>query len=208
MTRINPDFIRVHLWLNYWLTPLARKPPSTAMTSPLTKLAASEARKIAAPASSSTFPKRFIGVRSKNLRRAQRAGEIRVDNVVPVSLGKVECRRALRAARRVHEYVDFAKRADHFIEDVLQRRAIGNVRRQAQRAAPALFDLRGGRFDHVHATRRRHHVRARFRHSFGDGQPDAGRAADDDRDFVVEFETRIAHGQSVYTKIRFNNDPS
>src|SRR5262249_48332466 len=39
-------------------TPLARNPPSTARMWPVTKLAASDARKTAAPASSSTFPNR------------------------------------------------------------------------------------------------------------------------------------------------------
>src|SRR5690606_40585736 len=49
----------------HWLTPLARKPPSTAIVSPLTKLAASDDRKMAAPTSSSSWPKRFIGVRRR-----------------------------------------------------------------------------------------------------------------------------------------------
>src|SRR5262249_24853290 len=49
-------------------TPLARNPPSTMRTSPLTKLAASEERKIAAPTSSSTRPKRPAGVRSSSSR--------------------------------------------------------------------------------------------------------------------------------------------
>src|SRR5215831_19666661 len=53
---------------NHWFTPLARNPPSTTIISPVTKLAASEARKIAAPASSSTFPNRFIGELSSNSR--------------------------------------------------------------------------------------------------------------------------------------------
>src|SRR6266700_2310788 len=50
----------------YWFTPLARKPPSTASTCPVTKLAASEARNTAAPTSSSRFPNRRIGVRTRN----------------------------------------------------------------------------------------------------------------------------------------------
>jgi len=45
------------------LTPLASTPPSTGRTTPVTKLAASEARKTAAPTSSSSSPNRFIGVR-------------------------------------------------------------------------------------------------------------------------------------------------
>jgi len=48
----------------YSFTPLARYPPSTASRVPVTKLAASDARKIAAPISSSNSPKRFIGVRA------------------------------------------------------------------------------------------------------------------------------------------------
>ena len=44
-------------------TPLARKPPSTTSMWPVTKLAASDARNTAAPASSSTRPNRPIGVR-------------------------------------------------------------------------------------------------------------------------------------------------
>src|SRR6185503_12958561 len=52
--------------LHYWFTPLARKPPSTARSVPVTKLAPSEARKTAAPCSSSTRPKRRMGVRSRN----------------------------------------------------------------------------------------------------------------------------------------------
>src|SRR5262250_3063978 len=48
------------------LTPLARKPPSTARTWPVTKLAASDARKTAAPTSSLSFPKRPMGVRVRN----------------------------------------------------------------------------------------------------------------------------------------------
>src|SRR5215217_4609889 len=52
----------------YWLTPLARKPPSTTSTWPVTKLAASDARNTAAPASSSTSPNRFMGVRRRNSR--------------------------------------------------------------------------------------------------------------------------------------------
>ena len=55
---------------SYWLTPLARKPPSTASTWPVTKLAASDARKTAAPPSSSSFPNLFIGVRSKKFAAA------------------------------------------------------------------------------------------------------------------------------------------
>src|SRR5262245_22978778 len=42
-------------WL-HWLTPLARKPPSTASTCPVTNDAASEARNTAAPTSSSVRP--------------------------------------------------------------------------------------------------------------------------------------------------------
>ena len=50
----------------HWFTPLARKPPSTAITWPLTKLAASEARKMHRPTSSSTWPKRLSGVRMRS----------------------------------------------------------------------------------------------------------------------------------------------
>src|SRR5258705_2873003 len=52
----------------YWFTPLAKKPPSTVTISPVTKLAASDARKTAAPATSSTLPNRLIGVRNRNSR--------------------------------------------------------------------------------------------------------------------------------------------
>ena len=45
--------------------PWARNPPSTGIVAPVTKLALSEARKIAAPLISSTCPNRFIGVREK-----------------------------------------------------------------------------------------------------------------------------------------------
>src|SRR5712664_2670213 len=41
-------------------------PPSTTSRWPVTKLAASDARNTAAPANSSSWPNRFIGVRSKN----------------------------------------------------------------------------------------------------------------------------------------------
>src|SRR5688572_2684370 len=44
-------------------TPEHRYPPSTAIVVPVMKLAASEARKTAAPATSSGVPKRRIGVR-------------------------------------------------------------------------------------------------------------------------------------------------
>src|SRR6185503_20256105 len=50
----------------HWFTPLARNPPSTARTWPVTKLAASEARYTAAPASSSARPKRRRGVRASS----------------------------------------------------------------------------------------------------------------------------------------------
>src|SRR6266568_4427647 len=50
----------------YWFTPLARKPPSTASTCPVTKLAASEARNTAAPTNSSRLPNLRIGVRTRN----------------------------------------------------------------------------------------------------------------------------------------------
>ena len=50
----------------HWFTPLARNPPSTASNCPVTKLDASDARNTAAPTSSSTRPKRFIGVRIRN----------------------------------------------------------------------------------------------------------------------------------------------
>src|SRR5436190_7338008 len=50
----------------HWFTPLARNPPSTTSISPVIKLAASDARKTAAPANSSTLPKRPIGVRIRN----------------------------------------------------------------------------------------------------------------------------------------------
>src|SRR5882724_325423 len=50
----------------YWFTPLARKPPSTVSTCPVTKLAASEARNTHAPVSSSTLPNRCIGVRRRS----------------------------------------------------------------------------------------------------------------------------------------------
>ncbi len=52
----------------YWFTPLARNPPSTTSRCPVTKLAASDARNTAAPPSSSSFPNRRIGVRSRNSR--------------------------------------------------------------------------------------------------------------------------------------------
>src|SRR4051812_25576588 len=52
----------------HWLTPLARKPPSTTKISPLTKLLASDERNTHAPTSSSTFPNRFMGVRRRNSR--------------------------------------------------------------------------------------------------------------------------------------------
>src|SRR5688572_4487115 len=59
---------RTSFLCDHWLTPLAKNPPSTTRTSPLTKRAASEERNTAAPANSSTFPNRFIGVRNKNSR--------------------------------------------------------------------------------------------------------------------------------------------
>src|SRR5258708_12244780 len=51
---------------SYWLTPLARKPPSTTRVCPVTKDAASEHRYTAAPTSSSVFPNRPMGVRANN----------------------------------------------------------------------------------------------------------------------------------------------
>ena len=55
----------------HWFTPLARNPPSTASTSPFTKLAASEARNTAAPASSSARPKRLQGRARQELLAAR-----------------------------------------------------------------------------------------------------------------------------------------
>ena len=63
----------------HWLTPLARKPPSTASTWPVTNDAASEARNTAAPTSSSILPKRFIGVRMQELLPARRVEQRRVE---------------------------------------------------------------------------------------------------------------------------------
>src|SRR4051812_48609702 len=51
---------------DYWFTPLARKPPSTTNRWPVTKLAASEARNITAPTSSSSSPNLRIGVRTRS----------------------------------------------------------------------------------------------------------------------------------------------
>src|SRR5690606_32688072 len=48
------------------LTPLAKKPPSTAIVSPTTKLAASEAKNTHAPHSSAAFPNRAKGVRANS----------------------------------------------------------------------------------------------------------------------------------------------
>src|SRR5262249_9481549 len=50
----------------HWFTPEARNPPSTAMHCPVMKLAASEARRMAAPTNSSALPKRSMGVRMRN----------------------------------------------------------------------------------------------------------------------------------------------
>src|SRR5262249_22324118 len=47
-----PGFV-LQSYYGYWFTPLARKPPSTVSRCPVTKLAESEARKTAAPTSSS-----------------------------------------------------------------------------------------------------------------------------------------------------------
>src|SRR3954462_3453969 len=50
----------------HWFTPLARKPPSTTISWPVTNVDASDARYTAAPMSSSSLPNRFIGVRSSS----------------------------------------------------------------------------------------------------------------------------------------------
>src|SRR5262249_37508999 len=51
---------------SHWLTPLARNPPSTASSWPVTNVEASDARYTAAPTSSSRRPNRFIGVLTRN----------------------------------------------------------------------------------------------------------------------------------------------
>src|SRR6185369_6684595 len=61
-SRLFRDAGRIH----YWFTPLAKNPPSTASTCPVTKLAASDAKNTAAPTNSSTSPKRPMGVRARN----------------------------------------------------------------------------------------------------------------------------------------------
>src|SRR5437870_2726084 len=63
-SRLVRDAWRVHQ--NYWFTPLAKNPPSTASMCPVTKLAASDAKNTAAPTNSSTCPKRRIGVLARN----------------------------------------------------------------------------------------------------------------------------------------------
>src|SRR2546423_817555 len=52
----------------HWFTPLARNPPSTTSTSPLTKLQASVAKNTQAAVNSSLVPKRWSGVRIRNSR--------------------------------------------------------------------------------------------------------------------------------------------
>jgi hypothetical protein len=64
---------------------------------------------------------------AEDLAGAQSAGEVCIDDGVPLVFRKIDRRRAFGAARGIDEDVDLAKRGDRFVQDTLQRRPIGNV---------------------------------------------------------------------------------
>src|SRR6185295_7735828 len=116
------------------------------------------------------------------------SGQVCIDNVVPVVLGKVDRGRALRATSGVDEDVDLAESAERLRQHTLQRRSIGNVGRDTKCAPPKRFDLSCGRLDLFRAARSRHHIGACLGKYVSDGAPDTGSSTYDNGDLAVEFE--------------------
>ena len=49
---------------------------------------------------------------SENLARSQCTGQVRIDELVPVSIGKVQCRRALVESGGINQDIHFPERLD------------------------------------------------------------------------------------------------
>src|SRR5262245_19490408 len=80
---------------------------------------------------------------SEDLARSKRTGEIRLDYHAPIFLGELKRWGSFCAASRVHHDIDFAECCYAFLQEVLNRLAIGNIRDNANRVAAKALDFRG-----------------------------------------------------------------
>ena len=118
---------------------------------------------------------------AEDLAGAEGAGEVGLQDVVPLLLGHLEAGHPPRLARAVDEDVDRAEGGDARGQQALERRAVGHVARLPQRAPAARLDLRGHFVDQLPPPPGGDDVRPRLGQAQGQRAADAGSPADDDR---------------------------
>ena len=117
---------------------------------------------------------------AEHLTRAQRAGEVGLDDAMPVGLVHLEGRGLLRRARDRQEDVDLAEGFDALVTQAIERGDVGDVGGDRQRAAAALLNLGGHGLDELHAAAARHDVGARVGQTEGERAADSARTSDND----------------------------
>jgi len=141
-------------------------------------------------------------VLAENLTSAQRAREVRLEDVVPVRLGEIQGRRALDFACAVDEDVHLPERSDRSRKQAVERPAVGDVRRDAQRTASDLLDLRCGPIDVIDPTPGRHDIGTRLREPQRERPSDTTGPTENDGDLTAQIEARPGHGPTPHTACR------
>src|SRR5712692_7789015 len=99
---------------------------------------------------------------AKDLTRAQRAGHVGIEDVVPLFVSHIEGGRALRLPRAVDEDVHFAKCLDAFVQRLLQRFSVADVGNYFQGATAKRSDLARSFRDLLFPSGSRDDISARF----------------------------------------------
>ena len=121
-------------------------------------------------------------VASEDSAGTEHPREIGVHDLIPLGVGDLERRAPHRAARRVHQDVDFAELLDRCVGESLEGIGISDVSRHRERASSASFDVTRRLFSELGTTTRRHDIGARVGEAERDRFTDPRSCADDDGD--------------------------
>ena len=136
----------------------------------------------------------FDHVAANDAASAECAGQICLEDGVPLCVGKIESRSTLGAAGAVDENLNTAEFLGRSREQILDCGFIGDVAGNFERASAERTDFLCGGLHEIHAAAGGDNVGPGLREAFGNFKPNAAGAADDERGFGVQFELRMAQG--------------
>ena len=120
---------------------------------------------------------------AENLAGMQHAGEVGLQNFIPLGFGNFKARGALCPSRRIDQNVNLSKLAHTSVAKLFERLAIGYVGSSSQAAPAALLDFRACTLHLLAPPGGWHHISAGFGQANRECTPDPSSATDHHRNF-------------------------